>query len=431
MDLMEPPEPKKVSLVEEIPKKYTKKALKILKNDNPLKYIMDTWHRVHVGDDQIGMICCLAIISTMISNTKGLHIKPSGKSGKGKSDAIMAFLHLIPKEKKLIGSLSGKSLFYKEDLKGGTVVFSDDVKLNEDIIATIKQTTTSFQSPYTHHTVTSNLKPVSLKIPARMCWILTSVHGFDDDQMGNRFVSTDVDETVQQDIRVYEAQVNSEYTGVNEDTVDEAVYVCRAMFQILNQEVYHVSIPYLKSVVWGNKDNRRNFPMFKDFVRAITVANRFQRKKFKGSYLATLEDFKTAKKMYDVVEKTNATNLSAQGLKLIGWLKKTGPRDLIQIQEYLNIPRTTANYLLNGRERGTGGGLLSQVPGLKSDKYAQKVNKTDEKGEPIVVNTSPKWFYWYEGPMDEKQYTDVVTLNITTMKKTILEFQMTFGGVTK
>ena len=426
---MEPTNKKKVPTGEEIPEKYVKKALKILKTGDPLKYIMDAWHRIHVGDDQIGMICCIAVISTMISNTKGLHIKPSGKSGKGKSDAIMAFLHLLPFEKKLIGSLSGKSLFYKPDLKSGTVVFSDDVKLNEDIIATIKQTTTSFQSPYTHHTVTASLKAVALKIPARMCWILTSVDGFDDEQMGNRFVSTDVDETMQQDLRVFQCQVDSEYSGIDENTIDETVLVCRAIFQQLDKETHYVSIPFLRSINWTNKDNRRNFPMFKDLIRAIAIINKFQRDKYKGSYLATLEDFKTAKKMYDVVEKTNATNLSAQGLKLIGWLKKSGPRDLIQIQEHLNIPRTTANSLLNGRERTTGGGLLSQVPGLKSDKYPQIFEKTDEKGEIVTIKTSPKWHYWYEGPMDEKSYTDVVSLNTTTLKESILGFKMSFKGV--
>lgn len=414
---------------EEIPTKYIKEAKEILKTKDPLEYIQKAWHRIHVGDDQIGMICCVAIVSTMISNTKGLHLKPSGRSGKGKSDAIINFLHLLPSEKRLIGSLSGKSLFYKPDLKPGTIIFSDDVKLNDDIIATIKQTTSSFQHPYTHHTVSSSLKPVSLTIPSRICWILTSVNGFDDDQMGNRFVGTDVDETMTQDNRVYDIQVEAEYSGINETTVDETVQVCRAIFQILNEDLYHVSIPYLRSVNWANKDNRRNFPMFKDIIRAITVLNQFQRERFKGTYLATLSDFNTAKKVYDIIEKTNATNLSAHGLKLIGWLKSTGPRDLIQIQDFLKSPRTTVNVLLNGRERGVNGGLLAQVPGLKTDRYAERIERKDKNGEVYAVKTSPKWYYWYDGPMDERSYTDVVSLNMSTYKESIISFKDEFSGV--
>jgi hypothetical protein len=286
---------------EVIPPKHIKKAKEILQTGDPLQYIIDTWHRTHVGDDQIGMICCVAIVSTMISNTSGLHIKPSGRSGKGKSDAIVSFLHLLPTEKKLIGSLSGKSLFYKPNLNAGTIIFSDDINLNDDIIATIKQTTSSYQTEYHHTSVSPNLKGKDLTVPARMCWILTSVHGFDDDQMGNRFVSTDVDESSEQDTKVYESQVETECTGISASTVDDTVLVCRAIFQILNKELHHVSIPFVKSIEWGNKDNRRNFPMFRDIMRAITVLNKFQRDSYKNTYLSTINDFNAAKEVYNQV----------------------------------------------------------------------------------------------------------------------------------
>jgi len=68
----------------------------------------------------IGENCLCTVASTFILNTRGLHVKPSGESGKGKSDAIETVLKLLPAHKYISGSMSSKSLYYHPNLKSGT-----------------------------------------------------------------------------------------------------------------------------------------------------------------------------------------------------------------------------------------------------------------------------------------------------------------------
>lgn len=394
---------------EKIPPECIDLAMKLLNEGDPIDYIKKIWHRVHVGDENIGNVCCVAATTTMITNTKGLHLKPSGKSGKGKSDAIISFLHLLPKEKYIEGSLSGKSVFYMGDrLKKGTIIYSDDINLNEDVVATVKQTTTYYQTAYVHRTVNRNLEYRELPLPKRLCWFLTSVNGFDDDQMGNRFIGTDVNETTNQDNAVFEKQVEMAMLGVTDKTVDEAVLVCRAIFQILNQEEYHVEIPFIRSIVWTNKDNRRNFPMFTDIVKAVTVFKKFQREKHKGIYLSTIEDFQMAQEIYAGLEETNATNLTAEEAKLIKWLSilGTGAQDKNDIAEFLGTTNTKTRYLLHGRN--SDGGLLLKIPGLK---YSKDSVESDSGSR------TNKNMYWYEGSLDFTAFNGIVSLDMDTIEE--------------
>lgn len=404
---------------ETIPDEQKKDAMELLTKGDTRKFILDTFHRTHVGDSSIGNVCLASIVTTMIKNTKGLHVKPSGGSGKGKSDAIKAILHLIPAEKKQIGSLSGKSIFYNDDIRKGTIIFSDDIKLNEDVTTTIKQTTSFYQQVYAHHTVSKDLKGVVLTVPERLCWILTSVNGFDDDQMGNRFVGLDVNETDQQDELVFQKQVEMELLGITENTVDDDVLVCRAIFQILDEEEHYVHIPYIESIEWHNKDNRRNFPMFMDIVKSVTVFNKFQREKYKGAYLSSIDDFYTAREIYESMAESNATNLTEREIKLLRWLSKIeiGAQDLTQIQEFLETPKTTTKNLLHGRKND--GGLLLKIPGLKHEKETVST----ENGKTL------KNYYWYEGEGGLRSFGNVVSLVENTMDQSIDNFKQVFGGV--
>ena len=387
-------------VMEQIDDKYKEYARELLTMGNPMRFIMDTYHRTHVGDDSICNVCMAAIATTMIKNSKGLHVKPSGGSGKGKSDAIKAILHLVHAEKKKIGSMSGKSMFY-DTIHKGTLFFSDDVKLNEDVVTTIKQTTTFYQQVYKHHTVTKNLESIVLEIPERICWILTSVGGFDDDQMGNRFVGLDVNESDQQDEDVFKKQVEMELKGISENTVDDDVLTCRALFQILDQDEYYVQIPFIESIVWHNKDNRRNFPMFLDILKSVTVYNRFQRESHKGAVLATTDDYNVAVGIYGGLAESNATNLTERELKLLKWLSHPtiAQKDISEIQTYLDVSNSTAKNIIHGRDKN--GGLLIKIPGLH---YSKESISTE-------TGTTQKNFYWYDGPASLTSFESVVSLD--------------------
>ena len=178
-------------------------AYKILKECDPLEFVLDTWNLRHVGDRNIGENCLCSVASTYIINTRGLHVKPSGESGKGKSDAVEAVLILLPEHKYISGSMSSKSLYYHPALKQGTIVYSDDAHFTEDTIATLKQSTSDFQAPSKHRTVV-NQEYAEYDIPERCAYWFSTVDSIPDDQLANRFINGDVDGSEEQDRKVYE-----------------------------------------------------------------------------------------------------------------------------------------------------------------------------------------------------------------------------------
>jgi hypothetical protein len=71
-------------------------AYKILKNSDAFKFILTAWNKKHIGDINFGENCLCSVVCRMITNTKGLPQKPSGESGKGKSDAFETVLYFLP-----------------------------------------------------------------------------------------------------------------------------------------------------------------------------------------------------------------------------------------------------------------------------------------------------------------------------------------------
>ncbi len=133
------------------------KALDILQHGDPVEYILSVYSRIHVGDIQIGKVLLLSIANQSVLNSEGLQPKLSGASGKGKTHAAKSMFHLIPDVGyKLEGSLSAKSMYYFPDLKPGTVIFSDDIRINADLEDTFKRAMSKFKQPTLHRTVTTN-----------------------------------------------------------------------------------------------------------------------------------------------------------------------------------------------------------------------------------------------------------------------------------
>lgn len=386
--------------IETFPKHIIEWANLLLEKGDAFLFIVDTWNRHHVGDRIIGEACACAVASTYMTNSKGLHIKPSGDSGKGKSDGAKKFLHLLPDHKKLVGSLSGKSMFYNPNLTKGTIIYTDDVQLNEDIVTTIKQSITNFQDITVHNTVKKQ-EYQQYTIPPRISWWMTSVSGFDDDQMGNRFLGVDVDSSSAQDEKVFQHQAIMERFGITEDAVDDDVLVCRAVFSILEEEDYKIVFPYTNCLEWNNKDNRRNFGMFMDILKSVTFYRVKQREKFQDLYLANIDDFHRAKEIYKGLAESNATNLTETELKVMRWISTQNDVDIKQITNIVGKSETTAKYLMHGRDGN--GGLLAKVSGLHSEKVTIRHN--DEK-------STTKNIYWYDSNMGINSYEDVVNIDM-------------------
>ncbi len=96
-------------------------------------------------------------------------------------------------------SMSSKAAFYDDELTEGTIIFSDDINLTDGNVDSIKRSITNYQQDTWHYTVNKDLTLSKMQIPKRVSWWFTSVDSLDDDQMGNRFLAVNVDDSTTQD----------------------------------------------------------------------------------------------------------------------------------------------------------------------------------------------------------------------------------------
>ena len=376
-------------------------AYKVLKDGDAFEFMLETWNLRHVGDKNIGENCLCAVASTYILNTRGLHVKPSGESGKGKSDAIETVLELLPEHKYISGSMSSKSLYYHRNLKSATIIYSDDAHFTDDTIATLKQSTSNFQKPVKHRTVV-NQEYAEYTIPERCSFWYSTIDGIPDEQLANRFLNADVDGSKEQDIRVYN-HIKDKELDLNLP-IDDDVLICRCIFDILDKEQYNIKIPYINAIEWTNIENRRNFPKFLDILRSITFFKVMQREKLNGYYLSDIEDFYRALSIYKGTAKNNATNLTDQELKVLKFIEGQ-PATIQNLMHFLNVSRARVMQILNGKDGKSG--MLAKVPQL---------NKIDRSETAEGINggkiTTRGNVYEYNGPkLGFEIYDSVATIN--------------------
>lgn len=410
----EPTEKEEVSDI--FPQWAINRANEKLNSGEAFKYILQTWQKRHVGDTNVGENCLCSVITSRILNSKrGLHIKPSGDSGKGKSDAIECFLELLPLDSYITGSMSAKALFYDPNLRSGTIVYSDDADFSEDVISTIKQSTSEFQKETVHRTVV-NGEGQDFKIPERVTFWFSAVEGMDDEQLANRFLHADVDSSPEQDVNVFNHQVESE-AWYESDDIEPDILICRCIFSILFNRFYRVKIPYVCAIVWNNKENRRNFDKFKDIIRAVTVYSYRKRETVDGFLISTPEDYENALKIYKGTSVNNATNLTDTEIKYLRFIvsrpgKTTTLKELVN---HFKVSETAVRKMLNGKKGD--GGLLAKVKQLVVIDSSSTV-----KGESASYTTREK-HYQYTGEFTGlDMYESISMLNYGEVERVTFEF---------
>ena len=376
-------------------------AYKILKDGDAFEFMLETWNLRHVGDKNIGENCLCAVASTYILNTRGLHVKPSGESGKGKSDAIETVLKLLPEHKYISGSMSSKSSYYHPNLKSETIIYSDDANFTDDTIATLKQSTSNFQKAVKHRTVVNQVY-VEYSIPERCSFWFSTIDGIPDEQLANRFLNADVDGSKEQDLRVYN-HIKAKELDLNL-LIDDDVLICRCIFDILDTERYTIIVPYINAIEWTNIENRRNFPKFLDILKSITLFKVMQRQKLNGYYLSDIEDFHRALNIYSGTAKNNATNLTYQEMKVLKSIEEK-PATINNLMNLLKVSRTRVMHILHGKDGQ--GGMLAKVPQLNKIDRSNTIDGKDGYKETTRAN-----IYEYNGPkLGFEIYDSVATIN--------------------
>lgn len=333
------------------------KAWKILRTKNPLQYIADSCSRVVLGSETSfkKLTCCIS--AQNINQTAGLHPKLNGDSSGGKTITVYCFAHHLPREMVIKGSMSTKAGFYHDDGDRVLRILDDYTAGNEDLDTVIKQTSSEFHVPYQHRTVIKQA-PATLSIGSEQTWAITSVDSSQDIQVLNRQLPINTDDSITLTEKVNKRTVERYARGEVQLPLDETVLVCRAIFQILrDQDKIGVRIPFQDRIEWLDTSNRRNPSIFMDLLISITALNRYQRERdAEGYYLATVEDFNTAKALFtdkDAEELVKRLTTRERDVidQLIG--NSSGlTRD--ELAEKIKVAPDRISQILNG-QKGSGG----------------------------------------------------------------------------
>jgi|GEM_PF-2222456 len=388
------------------------KAVNELQHGDPYRFVFNAWKKQHVGDEPLGRSLAVCATSTLVAEENdGLHFKPSGESGKGKTSGIDAFLNLLPPSMVVRGGISDKYIYYAEnEIKDGSIIFMDDRLLSENLKGVVKNSISNFRNPESHRTVIDG-KAVTYKPAKRMVWVFASVDGFDDEQLANRFLMTDVDSSEEQDIAVAIHQGNREIERLLGNHHFETD-VCQCMFSLLSLKTYDVVVPFQQEIAaqWNHKRNRRNQPKFRDIIKAVCVYKIFQRQHVKECTIATYDDLLRAITVYGSTAKQNSTNLTADEDAVINYLLNKNLEDddfrkaktqeekrqyahragLHEIAEALGKKDNAVRRILLGRLETHSPGLDSKIQHFHYEKDGESANR---------------FVFFYSGEHNFEQYT--------------------------
>jgi len=378
-------------------------ALEVLQHGDPLTLMLATFAQEHVGDEILARCMILSMASQAVKNSDGLHVSVTGDSGKGKTHAFRKMLRQVPDRFKVKGTVSNKALYYMKDLAPRSVLMSDDTELSDSIQEILKSATSNFNEPITHTTVTKDLSCRVCHIPERCVWWIAKKEGTGDDQVMNRMLTCWIDESAEQDLRVLAAKQRKEQQDPDTLT-DESpeLRTCRAIWEILHEQMLWVIIPFSARIRFHAINNRRNPDMFYDLIKSHTALFFMQRKQKTSEdgtlcIYATEADFAAANEVFTLLNGTaggQESKLTKKEADLLATIQKAD-RAEFTIQDlqrltggsYSSIYRTIKGYDSRGKNYT---GLLEKCPALSFTDRTVTMNEEDG----ITVRRRTEAFAW-------------------------------------
>jgi len=308
--------PEKKAIPESFSEMIIEKATQILEQGIAFQFFVDTAHLIHAGDDTLLLAEWISALSSHLTNTK-LNTWQIGSSGKGKSHLKYTITQLLPWDTyEIFTSASPLSLFYYVKKYGSealdkTLLFIDEIEATKHALPMLRSLTSQTDITPRHLSV-HEAELVDMKIRgSRTVWF-TSVKTFGSDQIRNRFINLNPDESENQDINVFKLQ-DQLYREQKQVDLDK-INLCKALTRVIIDETkdLKVRIPYM--IDWVYLERRFLYPFFLAFIRVITKINFKQRRIKDGYIMATPEDFDTACKIWATNERTIARRVGKSSL---------------------------------------------------------------------------------------------------------------------
>ncbi|MDO9549358.1 MAG: hypothetical protein Q7J03_00125 [Methanoregula sp.] len=368
-------------------------AAEVLAHGDPLTLMLTAFAQEHIGDEILARCMLLSMASQAVKNSDGLHVSVTGESGKGKTHAFKKMMRQVPDRYKVRGTMSNKALYYMTDLSPRTVLMSDDTELSDAIQEILKSATSNFHEPITHTTVTKDLTPRVCTIPERCVWWIAKKEGTGDDQVMNRMLTCWIDESPEQDAKVLAAKQKKEQQDPETTNESPELATCRAIWQIMHEQMMWVIIPFSERIRFHAINNRRNPDMLYDLIKSHTALNYLQRttKTMEDGTLcvyADEADFTAANDVFTLLNGTaggQESKMTKKESDLLGAIQQAR-QDEFAIQDlqrltgwsYISIYRALKGYESRGKNYT---GLLEKCPALSFTD--RTVTISEEQGNSI------------------------------------------------
>lgn len=361
-------------------------AIKQLEND-PLKYILDSFDKVHKGDTLLKIWELCSALSCTCSDLQ-IHSWAVGPSGKGKSHIKRRLCDCyLPHEMfKRKNSLSPKALLYKADNDGTDfldeqLVFFDEVDDLEEVVTLMRSITDQDEDRVEHQTVIDqNPETMILETSQITVWF-TSVETIQDEQLKNRFILTNPDGSEELDEEVYDWMHERLHRGQKLDFMPKESPIIERMIRNIREETedWIPIVPF--EVEWKQKFNRRLYPYFYTLMGLIAKIHYKNREVVDGKIIVTKADFKLASLIWSRLIDTTVAQQDQDSIKLLKQLPESK----------LNAKNTTQ--------------LSKDLDGFSPNKVREKAMALEESAEELTLIQSEmsegRWVYW-AGPDIEK-----------------------------
>jgi energy-coupling factor transporter ATP-binding protein EcfA2 len=330
-------------------------------------YVYGVWQRSHSGDSHIGKMLLLSVGCQCITNSKnGIHVSLTGPKGCGKSDSAKKMIVLLPEEWTYNASISPKFL-YGSNLRDGTTILIDDMAWDDELGVTVKRITTDFATGSRRGTK-KDMECRDETTPARLTFWVTSVDNQADEQLRDRFLMSEVEDSPErtEERKNFMKRVDMGY----EDTIifDDEIKLCQDLITDMKNNNFNVVIPFADRI--DIKGDTRAYGIFSNMVKSFAIFNyRLRETDENGRLIATEEDFYKAKEIFELFGGHSSDKYSSTEKKVLQIIVDNGHRATARdIIERADITRGTLSIVMNGRNDREKHGLLYKCKGLNTDK---------------------------------------------------------------
>jgi len=359
-----------------------------------LTLIEDT-DEVHVGDHVLKAVAAISALSKNLTDMP-INLWSIGESGAGKTHCFKTIFRTLPAEHKIkFNTCSPKALYYftkekDEDCLEGRVVLFNEAEASEGAVEVLR----SITDPDEEEQVLSSVEDqqyLELTISGSPITWFTSVDPLEDGELQNRFMFSNPEAGSNHKQAIAEHQRKNFRRGELQPIKKISFQNLKAAYRQIIDDAKDLDVVIPFDWEWNRQDNPRLQQYFVNMLMTIAKSHYKQRPIIEDTVIATLDDYYTAKLLWDQIESVTRDRIKQRDLQLMEEIPEKQPEhddDEIPFDEY--VTRSD----------------LQEATGRNYSKVRQATKRLMEAG--LIrgaKNDSNVWHYWT--PQNKKGVANV------------------------